>query len=119
MAKLLDKDFRSAVAVNSTAHIEQPIQLTTARSGGAYASIHSSHKRAMLNQIIFCTKCGLYCINKAEGLRMQCRGPPKNNYGKAQLKKLLSGKHPVRGAVSWPDGSDAKVTYRPIRLDVL
>ena len=80
------------MATKVIGHIDQSIKFTTRVSGGgAYGSIHLSHKRVMLNQIVFCTTCGLSCINKAEGLKLQCRGPPTNNYGKAQLKKLLTG----------------------------
>ena len=78
----------------------------------------TGHKRTIVNHIVFCIKCRRYCINKAEGLSVPCRGCPTDRFGKAQLKKLPNDRHPVRGATSWPDGSDAHGTYKPIRLDV-
>ena len=72
--------------------IDQTVQLTTQSSRGGWGNIHGSHRRAMVNQIIFCYKCGLYSVNKAEGLAQQCKGQPANSFGRAQLKKLTNGK---------------------------
>ena len=116
--KLLHADFESKMIAKSAGHIDQEVKLAVNEGSGAFDRVHTSHKRAMVNQIVFCIKCGLYCINKADGLSVQCRGCPTNSFGKAQLKKLLNGRHPVRGATTWPDGSDAHRTYKPIRLDV-
>ena len=37
--------------------------------------------------------------------------------GKAQLKQLLNGHHPMRGAETWPDGSSTRLSFRPIKID--
>lgn len=43
---------------------------------GAWSRIHHTHKRAMINDIIFCIECGKSSIKKVEGLALHCPGVP-------------------------------------------
>ena len=83
----------------------------------AWDKIHSSHRRALVNDIVYCIKCGKYGIKKVEGLSSQCTGMPTNDFGRAQLKKFNDGIHLVRNALSWPDGTSSAIKFEPIRLD--
>ena len=87
------------------------------KQGGAWANVHPTHKRYLLNGILFCARCGKYSIAKTEGLAIECPGQPYNSYGRVQLKKLLNGQIPIRSAETWPDGSSARVRYTPIEID--
>ena len=80
-------------------------------TGGTWARLHHTHRRALVNGIMYCEKCGQFAIKKVEGLADPCNGKPLNNYGVAQLKKLNRGMHPVRGALTWPDGTNTTVTW--------
>ena len=92
-------------------------QFAPHQSEGVRSQVHESHTRALVGDIIFCIKCGKFSIKKVEGLANRCSGAPAHSCGRAQLKKMLKGHHPVRGALSWPDGSDISIIHRPFRLD--
>ena len=109
-------DMRSAIL--SSAHVSAHIKLAYLPGCGALDRVHESHRRMMTNQIVVCRHCGLYALNKAEGLAKPCLGRPANNFGRCQLRKLLEGRNPIRGAVAWPDGSHIRVQFKPVRLDI-
>ena len=115
----LQKQFDMRSAILSSRHVDSSIKTALLPGNGALDRIHESHRRMMTNQFVFCRACGLYALKKSEGLSKQCKGIPINNFGKAQLKKLLEGRCPVRGAETWPDGSHVRIRYRPICLDII
>ena len=83
----------------------------------AWSRIHPSHRRALVNKIIYCTKCGCFAVNKAIKLAEVCTGIPTHNAAKAQLKKLNEGRNPIPNSSTWPDGTNSLVRFRPIKLD--
>lgn len=116
--KFIRANLEEIIAAASSHSSEKPVELTSSESAPEPPRIHLSHRRALVNSIQFCIKRGLYSIIIVEGLATQCKGRPSNNYGRAQLKKLLDGKHPVRCAVTWRDGSSALIRHKPRRLDI-
>ena len=101
---------QSAISLRSEPRLE-----TAKPQAGAWSKVHPTHKRVLLNGILYCRICGLSSINKIEGLAESCNGEPKNSCGRAQFKKLNEGKHPVRGALTWPDGSSSSIAFSPIQ----
>lgn len=87
------------------------------KSESAWSKIHTNHKRNIVAGIVYCRRCGCFCINKAIGLAKVCQGKPAHNAAKPQLKKLDSGRHPVPGAQEWPDGSSSASRFKPTAID--
>ena len=50
----------------SAGHIDQEVKLAVNEGSGAFDRVHTSHKRAMVNQIVFCIKCGRAEIREAK-----------------------------------------------------
>ncbi|MDA8583194.1 hypothetical protein N9L68_03150 [bacterium] len=47
------------------------------------------------SRTLFCGICGCWALVKAQGLRKQCRGPPKAGHAcAAQLARVRAGRHP-------------------------
>jgi hypothetical protein len=111
--------FQEHLARQSQVSIAIGKQFTPMDGAGAWSRIHASHRRALVNDICDCVRCGLFCINKAQGLAQVCTGRPMHSCGRAQLKKLNNGRNPIRGATEWPDGTHISVSFKPKRLDIL
>ena len=112
------KEFQEALEKQSRESGRQEQELRKeGKQGGAWSKVHSTHKRCLLKGILYCSRCGRYSIGKVEGRAVECTGPPSTSFQKAQLKKLSEGRHPVRGAVSWPDGSSSVQRGVPVRID--
>ena len=117
--KIRKLNFQEFTAKQSAISLQTEQKISVGEASGAWGRIHHSHSRALVNGVCYCTRCGQFAIKKVEGLASVCTGRPLNSYGRAQLKKLNGGKHPVRGALTWPDGTHSAVVFKPRRLDIL
>ena len=116
--KLKSKEFEDALEKQSTASLKsEPIVERQGQQAGAWSRVHGTHRRCLLNGILYCSRCGKYSIGKVEGLAETCTGAPTSSFQKAQLKKLSEGRHPVRGALTWPDGTSSALRCTPVRID--
>ena len=79
--------------------------------------VHSSHRRALVKNVLFCCKCGYWMTNKSQALTYTCKGVPQHSDGRAKLKRLMSGLHPGRKVLLWPDGTCTATPTPPIYLD--
>ena len=65
------------------------------------AKVHPSHSLAYLHGVLFCTKCGCYCVKIARGLAQGCKMKPTNPVQASGLKRLLRGEAP--SGFTWPE----------------
>ena len=85
--------------------------------GEGWAKVHHSHQRMLIQNVLFCAKCGYYMVHKPQALAAQCIGKPKHADGRAKLKRLLQGLHPDRKVDVWPDGACTRIPVEPLHLD--
>ena len=62
----------------------------------AFPSIHPSHQKMMLRNIVFCKRCGYSTSRKTQKLSEKCHLQPTHNDVKHKLKRMMEGKHPDR-----------------------
>jgi hypothetical protein len=84
-----------------------------AGTAAAYAKIHSTHTLMRLKCLVFCRVCGYWMQERPQRLVGVCGGAPLKSDGRSRLKRLLSGLHPERKVLCWPDGSDASGAVAP------
>ena len=60
-----------------------------------------SHTLAFLHGVLFCTRCGCYCVKIVQGLSQGCKMKPTNPVQASVLKRLLQGEPPH--GMTWPD----------------
>ena len=83
---------------------------------GGWSRVHPSHKRAMVNNVIFCTKCGAWMSSNCRRMGKQCLRTTPYKQAKSQLRRLMSGLYPWKH-LTWPDGTPGTVAFPLIRLD--
>ena len=65
------------------------------------AKVHPSHSLAFLHGVLFCTKCGCYCVKIVKGLALGCKMKPTNPVQASGLRRLLRGEAP--SGFTWPE----------------
>lgn len=91
-------------------------------SSSKWASVHASHRRYMVNGLLFCGKCGYWMDRKALKLKEVCPGVPSDTHlpwWKPLVKRALLGLHPNNKATHWPCGAPASQRFPITRLDLL
>ena len=63
--------------------------------------VHPSHTLAFLHGVLFCVKCGCYCVKIVRGLSQGCKMKPTNPVQASGLKRLLLGAPPH--GMTWPE----------------
>jgi hypothetical protein len=76
-------------------------------------TIHQSHTRYQLGDLVFCNRCGYWSIDRLQKLNEECRGKPPHNDQKAKLKRMCAGLHPDRKVTHWRNGADARTPLKP------
>ena len=97
---------------SSSSTSEQPVVDKT-----GWNRVHESHQRALIKDVLFCTRCGYFMVKRAQSLASPCLGRPKHADSTAKLKRMLDGRHPDRKVLMWPDGTSTAVIVPPIYLD--
>ena len=80
--------------------------------------VHTSHRRMLLRNILFCKRCGYWSSKKTQKLSTECRLVPPHSDGRAKLKRMLDGYHPDRTVQAWSDGLSTAIKVKPINLDL-
>jgi len=57
----------------------------------------TGHNVFLCGAIVFCARCGAYSETKVVHLQDTCRGMPASGSAAFRLRRLLRGKHPVKG----------------------
>ena len=84
---------------------------------GSWGRIHTSHRRMILKDYIFCMRCGLWSqLRLSSALLHECSGTTSRGTS-SRLKRMLGGYHPVASVVTWPDGSPTSEPYTVRCLD--
>lgn len=89
----------------TTAHLE------------SFPTLHQSHSKMMIRNIVFCRKCGCSTGRKTQQLVLGCNRKPKHNFAKHKLKRMLDGKHPDAKVQRWPDRLNTSVATPPINIE--
>ena len=79
------------------------------------AKVHPSHTLAYLHGVLFCTKCGCYCVKIVKGLAQGCKMKPTNPVQASGLKRLLKGEAPH--GMTWPEHGASIPDYMSPFLD--
>ena len=59
-------------------HHECPKRVTASGLHVRGVKVHSSHTLAFLHGVLFCTRCGCYCVKIVRGLSQGCKMKPTN-----------------------------------------
>ena len=121
--KIMKSDFEKHVASTARLPINRELKEIEVESPhdlvkveGRWGKVHPSHTRAMVNQILFCSKCGAWMSSHCKGLSEVCHHIPANKNAKAKLHRMQRGLHPMRDT-DWPDGTSRLVKFPPTRID--
>ena len=79
--------------------------------------VHTSHRKMLLRNILFCRTCGYWSSKKTQKLSEACILAPPHSDGRAKLKRMMDGYHPDRGIKAWNDGLSTAIKVKPISLD--
>ena len=82
-------------------HHECPKRVTASGLHVRGVKVHASHTLAFLHGVLFCIRCGCYCVKIVKGLSQGCKMKPTNPVQASGLKRLLVGL-PSHG-MTWPD----------------
>ena len=89
---------------------KRKLQLSIDIVEGKWGTIHSSHRRSIVHDMLFCRNCGLWSETRVNSPRKPCIGQPANSFAKNSQRHMIVGFHPLHGKHKryWADGKPAE-----------
>ena len=82
-----------------------------------WGSIHPTHDKALLKNIVFCRTCGARMARAGRLLKQPCMLEPTSKGALERRTRMLAGLHPVRTTREWPDGTSTTVPVALVTIN--